>query len=171
LHNIILVKVGRNTLVNQTASPHSPITLAVPAFAITSRLAVNVTVMIKYSFVFLILFTIGILSFLQPGLAFSVVPGWHTIILPPWFLASSLQILWLGVASAIYYFIEWKGKAVSQNVFRFHLFSSLFVFLDSAYAFFEDYYIGRIMIIIPYLLFLLGQFVFVIGVFKAKKTI
>ncbi|HTE25811.1 hypothetical protein [Flavitalea sp.] len=125
--------------------------------------------MVRFSFVFLIVFVIGTLSVLRLDLATSVVPGWHTVIYPPWFLASVFQILWLGVTSAIYYFIDRKGKVVNRNLFLLHIILSLFVFVDSAYAFFENYYAGRIVKIAPYFLFLLGQFVFLIGILKAKK--
>jgi hypothetical protein len=77
--------------------------------------------------------------------------------------------LWLGVASAIYYFVERKGKMVNQTIFKLHLFLSLFVFLDSSYAFLDSYYVGIIITIIRYSLFLLGQIIFIVGVFKAKN--
>ncbi|RYE59021.1 MAG: hypothetical protein EOP48_02175 [Sphingobacteriales bacterium] len=124
--------------------------------------------MIKFSFVFLILFTIGVFSAVHPELAASVVPGWDTLILPPRTIVLLFQILWLGVAAVIYYLTERKGRAVSQICFKIHLFSSLTVFVDSTFAVFEDHL--RIPgIVILYSIFLLGQSVFLSGVFSAKK--
>ena len=93
----------------------------------------NWNFMIKFSFVFLILFTIGVFSAVHPELGASVVPGWDTLILPPRTIVLLCQILWLGVAAVIYYLTERKGRAVSQICFKIHLFSSLTVFVDRQY--------------------------------------
>lgn len=129
----------------------------------------NLFIMIKYSFLFFIAFLIGLLSVFSGKVTTSVVPGWHTTIYPPWFFVSVFQILWLGVASAIYFLMEKRGNVVNRKVFLLHIFLSLLVFLDNSYAFFDDYYVERFLVLVPFTLFLLGQIIFIIGVLKAKK--
>lgn len=126
--------------------------------------------MVRYSFLFLIVFIVGLLSAFSGQVTTSVVPGWHTTIYPPWFFVTVFQILWLGVASAIYFLIEKKGIVVHRKLFLLHIFLSLFVFLDNSYAFFNNYYVERVLVLVPFILFLLGQVIFIIGVLKAKAS-
>lgn len=125
--------------------------------------------MVRYSFVFLIIFAIGILFLLRLDMATSVVPGWHSAIYMPWFFITLVQILWLGVISIIYFFVERSKKIINGNVTRLHIVLSLFVFVDNVYVFFDNYYATRIAMVAPYFFFLMGQLIFIVGVVKAKK--
>ena len=124
--------------------------------------------MVRYSFIFLIVFIIGLLLGSSTQISTMVVPGWHTTIYPPGFFVGAFQCLWLGISAAIYYFIERKRRMVHARVFLVHIFLSLFYFMDSSYLFADNYSIERVLMLLPYILFLLGQVIFIVGVMKAK---
>jgi len=134
-------------------------------------LATTVSFMVRYSFLFLIVFIVGLLAVFSGQVTTSVVPGWHTTIYPPWFLVSALQILWLGIASAIYFFVEKKGLAVHRKVFLLHIFLSLFVFFDNGNVFFGNYFAAVFLATAPLILFFLGQVIFIVGLWKAKRPV
>ncbi len=127
--------------------------------------------MIRYSFLFFIIFLIRLLSAFSWGNTTSVVPGWHTTIYPPWFFVSVFHVIWLGIAAAIYFLVEKKGKTVLKKIFLLHVFLSLFVFWDYGYTIPGNYFTEAVFIAAPTILFFLGQVVFIIGVFKAKVPI
>ncbi len=122
--------------------------------------------MVKYSFVFFIIFLVGINytfscqtpTFLMPG---SFYPCWYT--------GGLWQVLWLGVTTAIYFIIEKKGLFVSKSVFYLHCFSSLLVFNDNSYTHSNDYTDKIIWLLTPFIIFVLGQLIFLIGVVRAKS--
>ena len=80
--------------------------------------------MVKYSFVFSIVLIIRLIPYVLTPISSSVVPGWHTTIYPPWFSFSIIQLVWLGVASVIYNYLERNGKVVSHKIFMIHIFLS-----------------------------------------------
>ena len=125
--------------------------------------------MVRYSFIFLIVFIIGLLLGSSTQITTSVVPGWHTTIYSPLFFVSAFQCLWLGISAAIYYITERKGRVVHARFFLVHVFLSLFYFMDSSYFYADNYSIERVLMLLPYILFLLGQVIFIVGVLKAKK--
>ncbi len=125
--------------------------------------------MVKYSFVFFIVFLIGLLSFFFQSPAISVVPGWHTTLYSPWFLVTLIPILWLGIVSMIYKILERNRKVVQHRIFLLHIIFSVFVFAANVFVYFDNYYLTRALLIAPYFLFTVGQIVFVVGVLKAKK--
>lgn len=125
--------------------------------------------MVKYSFVFLIVFIIGLIPFVSRPIASSVVPGWHTTIYPPWFFVSVIQLIWLGLVSVIYGYLEKNGKTVNRKIFMLHLFFSLSVFLENAHTLSDSYLISRLLLLTPYILFLIAQIIFIIGILKAKR--
>jgi hypothetical protein len=125
--------------------------------------------MVRYSFLFFIIFFIGLLLAFSGQVATSVVPGWHTTIYPPWSIIGAVQILWLGVASAIYFFLENKGLVVSRKVFVLHTFLSLLVFFDKSPAYFHSHTAEVVYVTTPFVLFLVGQVIFIAGVGKARR--
>ena len=133
-------------------------------------LAVTESLMVRYSFLFFIVFLVGLLVEFSGQSATSVVPGWHTTIYSPWFLVGIFQLLWLGIASAIYFFLELKGLVVSRKLFILHTFLSLLVFFDYGIGYFVNITAEFFFVVLPLILFLLGQVVFVVGAIKAEKT-
>ena len=125
--------------------------------------------MVKYSFVFFIVFIIGLIPFVSRPIASSVVPGWHTTIYPPWFFVSVIQIIWLGLVSVIYVYLERNGKIVNRKIFMIHILLSLSVFLENVNTLSDSYLISRLLLLAPYLLFLIAQIIFIIGILKAKR--
>jgi hypothetical protein len=126
--------------------------------------------MVRYSFVFFISFLIGLILALSKPVAFSVVPGWHTTIYPPLFFVSVIQLLWIGVVSLIYAYIERSGKTVKHKIFMLHILLSLAMFLENVHALFDSYMISRLLLLTPYILFLIAQIIFIISILKAKRT-
>lgn len=132
-------------------------------------LAATELFMVRYSFLFFIIFIVGLLMAFSGQAATSVVPGWHTTIYPPWFFVSAFQFLWLGVASVIYFFLEKKGLVVSRKVFILHTFLSLLVFIDNSVGYFDNNTAELMFVTLPLVLFLLGQVIFIIGALKARR--
>ncbi|MFT3934112.1 MAG: hypothetical protein QM726_10890 [Chitinophagaceae bacterium] len=126
--------------------------------------------MVKYSFVFLVIFLIAMLSYLSQEAAISVAPGWHTIIYPPSFFLALSLFIWIGIAALIYYILERNEKVVRHRIFLLHTILSLFAFPTNAIPYSENYYVARVVLIALYFLFALGQIIFLIGVVKAKKV-
>lgn len=126
--------------------------------------------MVRYSFTFLIMFIIGLLVSVSEQAATSVVPGWHTTIFSPWFIISTVQLLWLGIASVIYFILEQKALLVNRTIFYIHAILSLSFFADGGIAHFENDTNVLVFAIIPFLLFCIGQAIFIIGIVKAKKS-
>ncbi len=127
--------------------------------------------MVRHSFVFLVVFLAGLLPYLNWIYATSVVPGWHTSIYPPWFGVNFFQVLWLGTAAAIYFFVERRGRVVHQWMFKTHLFLSLLAFLDNTYTSYgsTNEFNLLVFIVAPFGLYILGQVIFIVGVLKAKR--
>lgn len=124
-------------------------------------------VMVKYSFVFLILFILGMLChILSPELATSVIPGWHMTIYPPWFSVIIFQVVWLGICAGIYFLIERKGRKINHNLFLVHVFLSLFLFLQNMYLYFDNPALVNIVAIAPYILYFIGQCVFIYSIVR-----
>lgn len=126
--------------------------------------------MVRYSFVFLIVFIIRLIPYVLEPISSSVVPGWHTTIYPPWFSFSVIQLVWLGVASVIYNYLERNGKVVSHKIFMIHIFLSLSIFLENGYSLFDSHLKKRFLILDPSYLFLIAQIIFIVGVLAAKKS-
>jgi hypothetical protein len=126
--------------------------------------------MVKYSFVFSIVLIIRLIPYVLTPISSSVVPGWHTTIYPPWFSFSIIQLVWLGVASVIYNYLERNGKVVSHKIFMIHIFLSLSIFLDNGYSLFDPHLKTRFLILDPSFLFLIAQIIFILGVLTAKKS-
>lgn len=133
------------------------------------RLAATVSFMVRYSFLFFVVFLVGLLVAFSGQVATSVVPGWHTTIYPPWFFVSAFQLFWLGVASAIYFFMEKKGLVVNRKVFVVHTFLSLLIFFDNSSAYFNNQIAEVVFVTVPFILFLLGQVIFIVGVWGARR--
>jgi len=125
--------------------------------------------MVKYSFIFLIIFLIGLIIFFFPDGASSVVPGWHTTVSSPWFLTHLSQILWLGIVSLIYYLLERNGKTIPHRIFLLHVALSLFVFTGNLFLILGDKSSSMILQLASVVLFVLGQIFFMSGVLLAKK--
>lgn len=126
--------------------------------------------MVRYSFVFLIVFIIRLIPYVLMPICSSVVPGWHTTIYPPWFSFSVIQLVWLGVASVIYNYLERNGKVVSHKIFMIHIFLSLSIFLENGYSLFDSHLKKTFLILDPSYLFLIAQIIFIVGVLAAKKS-
>jgi hypothetical protein len=126
--------------------------------------------MVRYSFVFFVVFLIGVFTSLSGQYATSVIPGWHISISPPLSLISVYQILWLGLVSVLYLFLEKKGRIVNRKIFILHILFSVSMFLNNTYMLIEWYFTSRFLLIAPLILFLIGQIIFIIGALKAKRT-
>jgi hypothetical protein len=129
----------------------------------------NKECMVRYSFVFFIVFVIGLILAFSKPIASSVVPGWHTTIYPPFFFISVIQLIWLGVVSLIYTYLETKGIIVKRKTFMVHLLLSLTIFLENVYVLSDSYIFSRLLLLTPYILFLIAQIIFVLGILKAKR--
>lgn len=125
--------------------------------------------MVKYSFIFFIIFLIGLVTYFIPVGASSVVPGWHTTVFSPWFLAHLSQVLWLGIVSLIYYLLERNGKRIPHRIFLLHIALSLSVFTENLFLIPGDISSSMILQLSSVVLFVLGQIFFMSGVLMAKK--
>lgn len=126
--------------------------------------------MVRHSFVFFVVFLIGVFTSLSGQYATSVVPGWHVSILPPLSLISVYQILWLGIVSLLYLLLEKKRRIVNRKIFALHILFSVSMFLNNTYMLIEWYFTSRFLLIAPLILFFIGQIIFIIGALKAKRS-
>ena len=122
--------------------------------------------MVKYSFVFFIIFLAGIIYTFSCQTPTFLMPGYFY---PCWDRVGLWQVLWLGVTAAIYFIIEKKGLFVSKSVFYLHFFPSLLVFYDNSYTHFKVETDKIIWLLTPFIIFVLGQLIFLIGVVRAKS--
>jgi len=108
-----------------------------------------------------IMLTVG--PFIAP--ATSVAPGWHTVILPPYFILSISILIWFYALAAIYYYLESKKYYLPRQLMLIHLFLSLCYF---PYALntvpFDLQNIWGYVGVISLILFVFGQFLFVLYV-------
>lgn len=124
--------------------------------------------MVSYSFVFLMLLLISILSF---AFTTSVVPGWQTAIFPPWTVYVLIQVLWLAIVTLVYHIMGLKRRIFPRRFFLIHVMLSLFMFVAPGSWIFDKYSAAKIALVGPPLLFTIGQIVFLVGALKAKKNV
>jgi len=107
----------------------------------------------RYSIIYLsiaIVLTFG--PFLAPS--FSMVPGWHTVILPPYFILNIFILFWFYFLAAIYRYLHIKKFCIPQKCALLHLVSSLLYF-PYALA------VGSFVMLISLILFIIGQAAFI----------
>lgn len=138
-----------------------------------------------YVFVFLLILTIPF-SFDEFSLEFatSVVPGWHTTILPPYFLINLIVSLIMLFVIIFYWKISKKTNRVNLKIFFIHLLLTIPAIIEIAWPLIIDnllmQHIESIgfqsivsLITAPYILFIGGQiifFVYYIRTFKIKPA-
>lgn len=125
--------------------------------------------MVRYSFMFFILFILGVCyHILSPRIATSVIPGWHLRIFPSWFFVTIIQVVWLGFCAVIYFLIERKEKTFNHNIFLIHVFLPLSLFLQKVYLYFDNHSLVNIVAATPYALYFIGQCFFIYGILSTK---
>jgi len=132
-------------------------------------------IMIRYSILFLVIAIIAVLiSFSEniiSGFATSVVPGWHTTIYPPFYVVSILQLAWICLLPLLYHIVEKRGKNMGHRAFLFHVFATLAFFVPSIdYVDFFGVDESTIMVLLPLVLFIIGQCWFLVAALKAWKS-
>lgn len=117
--------------------------------------------MIRTSLLFLVIALIATIGFIG-GFAISVVPGWHTEVAPPYTILSTILLSWLYVLSIGYFLLERKNRVPSRSLVIAHLILTLFYFIyaNEMTFFFNNAYIT---IILPLILFTIGQVIFLIN--------
>ncbi|MFC0606658.1 hypothetical protein [Rufibacter quisquiliarum] len=102
-------------------------------------------------------------------IAVSVIPGWHTVILPPYALVSVFAHFWLLVLAGAYYFLERKGKVLSyRNVFL-HCFLTIPLLLYLHVPIDISHALQNVFAVLI-LLFLLGQLLLSGSFFQLNLT-
>jgi hypothetical protein len=117
--------------------------------------------MVRHSLLFLVIALIATIEFIS-GFAVSVVPGWHTEIVPPFMIFSVVLLIWLFLLSLGYYMLERKRRQLPQKAVVIHLILTLFFFFYSNGA--NSFYNtpnGFFRLIIPLGLFAVGQLIFI----------
>ena len=130
--------------------------------------------MFKHSTVFFIIAIIAVLhlfsGFAIGGMAVSVVPGWHTTIFPPYTIAIFVQLFWICLLPIFYWFIQRKGIYLTPWIVPVHLACTLCYFISA----------GTILMIFTTesslfwitasnVVFVLGQFVFLVSLLTSRK--
>lgn len=130
--------------------------------------------MFKYSTVFFIIAIIAVLhlvsGFAMGGTITSVVPGWHTTIFPPYTVAIFVQLLWICLLPVFYWFLQKKELILFPWVVPIHLACTLCYFISA----------GTILMIFttessffwitaPNVVFVLGQFFFLVSLLISQK--
>ena len=118
--------------------------------------------MVRYSLLFLVVALIATIESLR-GFPVSVVPGWHTIIVPPYMLLSIFLLLWLYVLPIGYLILERKSIAILKRPVVMHLMLTLFYFFYSNGG--VQYYSTPVCLLtmtIPLAFFAIGQLIFII---------
>lgn len=118
--------------------------------------------MVRYSFLFLVIALISTIEFIC-GFAVSVVPGWHTVIVPPFMIFSIILLSWLYLLSIGYFVLERKNRQPNQRMFIIHLaLTLLFFFYSNGDNSFYNTPKGFLSFMVPLGLFLIGQLIFII---------
>jgi hypothetical protein len=118
--------------------------------------------MIRYSLLFLVIALIATIEFIG-GFAVSVVPGWHTVIVPPFMIFSIILLSWLYLLSIGYFVLERKNRQLTQRMFIIHLaLTLLFFFYSNCENSFYNTPNGFLSFMVPLGLFLVGQLIFII---------
>lgn len=136
-------------------------------------------------YIFLLLFMLTIpLSFNKYSLNFatSVVPGWHTTILPPYFFMNIVVSIILLLVTIAYRKLSKRTKPVNWLVFIIHFTLTIPVTLYILFPSFIDNLLFKviqqnervnfswmiILVFAPYIMFMAGQVLFAIFYFKQK---
>ncbi len=114
--------------------------------------------------------------------ATSVVPGWHTTIYPPYFLASAIIFISILFSVIAYWLLLKKNAKISWAIFFIHLVLTIQVVIINRFPnLFLDIQniekkkiIGQLsllsdLIMLSYFLFIAGQFLFVVYFVKAMR--
>ena len=122
----------------------------------------NLIIMIHYSGLFVVIAVIAFLVSLS-GYTVSVVPGWHTTIYPPYYLISMAQLVWIALLPVFYRLLEKRKREIPREYFLIHLCTTLTIFIPLAdWLAIGGYYINWLPFIIPLVIFILGQLLFLI---------
>src|SRR5690349_367952 len=120
--------------------------------------------MFRYSFVFMV---VGIISaaiyisdYFAGWLAFSVIPGWHTVLYPRMYLVSLAQAVWLCIMPLIYLSLEKRQAPLRKPAVIAHLSCCLTYYLNFDSGFKYDI-ISSWWSFVPLLIFVLGQLIFI----------
>lgn len=91
--------------------------------------------MIRPSLLFLIVALVPglewLVNYLRQQLAFSVTPGWHAIIYPPFYFILLGQLLWLCLLPLFYFLLERNGRQLPKSILLLHLFLTLTYFVSA----------------------------------------
>jgi hypothetical protein len=127
--------------------------------------------MVRHSLLFFVIALIATIEFIG-GFAVSVVPGWHTVIVPPLMIFSMILISWLYLLSVFYFVMERKNRQLPQRMFIIHLILTLFYFFYSnEEGLFYNNPNGVLRFIVPVGLFAIGQLIFIILLVKRIRHI
>ncbi|MFC6997457.1 hypothetical protein [Rufibacter roseus] len=103
-------------------------------------------------------------------IAVSVIPGWHTTILPPYFLVGGVALLWLYLLAGAYFILGKKRVRIKKRFMMANLMLSLpllYIAHVQPILFPLDFSLLAGIYLETIVLFFIGQFVFLWGVIKA----
>jgi hypothetical protein len=119
---------------------------------------------------------------LGPSFATSVVPGWHTVIFSPYFVASLAISIFIILPTRAYWQLRKSPEEINWLMFALHLFFTIPIviflrfpglFLPTHWQTFDEFEKQNqwltIIAISFVALFVIGQFIFAIQYFKARK--
>jgi uncharacterized membrane protein YtjA (UPF0391 family) len=118
--------------------------------------------MVRYSLLFLVIALIATIESLG-GFSVSVIPGWHTVIVPPFMMLSILLLLWLCLLPVGYLILERKNNTLTKRPIVMHLMLTLFYFFYSNGG--ARYYytpVGLLLKFMSLAFFAIGQVIFII---------
>ncbi len=94
--------------------------------------------MFKASILYLILSIAMLFPF---DLAFSVVPGLHATIFPPYFFAQMLVCLWVFILSVVFFILYRRDKVIKSGVLLFHFIATipLVIFIKFPFTRYQSY--------------------------------
>lgn len=89
--------------------------------------------MIRISFLFLVIALIATIQLLSNDIAVSVIPGWHTSILPSFAILSFLAYCWLLLLPVGYLILERKKQQPGKGMIYVHLAFTLVYFFNAVF--------------------------------------
>ncbi len=131
-------------------------------------------------FAFLVLLIIMLFPF---DFAVSVIPGWHTIILPPYFIWTCIIVIVLFIITIGYWYLSKRVDTINWILFAFHFILTIptVIFLNFPSRFLNEQHLGyqeimqsiSLQIQLVYtvsVLFIIGQMFFVVYFVRTIKA-
>ncbi|SHF71426.1 hypothetical protein [Flavisolibacter ginsengisoli] len=125
--------------------------------------------MIRHSLLYLVIALIATIEYVS-GFAVSIVPGWQSVIVPPFMILSIFLLVWLYCLPIGYAILEKKNNLPPQRTVFIHLFLTLcFFFYSNGVNSLYNTPNVFLRFAIPLGLFAIGQMIYIISFFKALK--